>query len=55
MICCNYGDHFEMYVNIGALCCLIGTKVKLWATYTPKIEKEIRFVVTRGGRGEGIG
>ena len=44
-----------MYANVKSLCCVPGTHIVLWVNYTSKtnklIEKEIRFVVTRGGGG----
>ena len=49
----NHDDHFEMYRNIQSLRCVPGTNIVVYINYTSKtnklIEKEIRFVVTRGG------
>ena len=46
-------DHSEMYRNIQSLCCAMGIIIVLWVNYTSKTskitEKEIQFVVTRGG------
>ena len=54
-----HGDYFEMYRNIESLCCTTGTNIVLQVNYTSKankytrkpVEKEIRFVVTRGRGG----
>ena len=50
-----YGDHFEKYRNTKSLCHVTGTNIMWYISYTSKqtnkfIEKEIRFVVTRGRR-----
>ena len=54
------GYHFEMYRNIKSLCCARRTDSVVGQLYTSKAnsqEKEIKFVVTRGGAwgGGGIG
>ena len=50
-----HGDHFEMYRNIESLCCVPETNIVLQVSYISRtnklIEKEIRFVVTKGGGG----
>ena len=50
-------DCFKMYGRTESLCCILATNIELQVNYTSKtkklIEKEIRFVVTRGGVGRG--
>jgi len=45
-----------MYRNIKSLCCVTGTNIVLKVVYTSKtnkfIEKEIIFMITRGGGSE---
>ena len=55
-----HGDYFVMYRNIKSLCCTPVNNIVLQVNYTSNkqtnefIEKEIRFVVTRGkGGGRG--
>ena len=64
MVTRHCGDHFEMYRNIKSQCCRTGTNIVLCFRViilqkqtNNLIEKEIRFVVTRGGEmgGGGIG
>ena len=47
-----------MYRNIKLLYCVLGTNTVLWVNYPSKtnklIEKEIRFMVTRGGSEGGV-